>query len=220
MPTSVSVAGVALVVSLCVVGSAHAQQGTGELRGKVVDAQNAVLPGVAVVVRNQDSGLYRETVSSADGSFFFSAMTPGIYEIGAELSGFKKYQRRDLRLEVGRTVSTDIQLEVGSVAEWVTVSAESPLVDTTSKEIGGYVTERELTDVPSFSRNFTAYLGLLPGVVATVSTDSFGADDINVNGQETPMMDRTTSSPHNCWTTCGSIRRRAPSATIGRTCWR
>ena len=110
MPTSVSVAGVALVVWLSFVGTAHAQQGTGELRGKVVDAQNAVLPGVAVVVRNQESGLYREAVSGADGSFFFSAMAPGMYEIGAELGGFKKYQRRDIRIEVGRTVSTDVEL--------------------------------------------------------------------------------------------------------------
>lgn len=197
MPTSVSVAGIALVVSLSFVGTAHAQQGTGELRGRVVDAQNAVLPGVAVVVRNQESGLYREAVSGADGSFFFSAMTPGLYEIGAELSGFKRYQRRDLRLEVGRTVSTDVQLEVGGVAESVTVTAESLLVDTTSKEIGGHVTERELTDVPSFSRNFTAYLGLLPGVVATVSTDSFGADDINVNGQAAENVNYTFDGSNN-----------------------
>ena len=197
--------------------SARAQQGTSDLRGRVIDAQEGVLPGVTIVVRNQDSGLYRETVSGADGSFFFSAMTPGMYEISAELSGFKKYQRRDIRLEVGKTVSTDVQLEVGGVTESVTVSAESPLVDTTSKEIGGYVTAQELTDVPSFSRNFTAYLGLLPGVVATVSTDSFGADDINVNGQAAANVNYTFDGSNNNDTAnggAGGAQARIPVESV------
>ena len=57
--------------------TAFAQQGTADLRGKVVDQQGAALPGVALVARHQDSGLFRETVSGSDGSFFLSAMTPG-----------------------------------------------------------------------------------------------------------------------------------------------
>src|SRR4029077_13497885 len=117
---------------LPVVGSAHAQQGTGELRGKVIDAQNAVLPGVAIIAKNEASGQFRELVSGADGSFFMSALTPGLYELTGELSGFKKYQRKGVRVEVGRTVSIDLQLEVGGIEQQVTVTAESPLVDTTS----------------------------------------------------------------------------------------
>ena len=62
-----------------------AQQGTSELRGKVTDQQNAVLPGVTVTVRNQDNGLFRETVTAADGAFHLSSMTPGMYEVTAEL---------------------------------------------------------------------------------------------------------------------------------------
>jgi hypothetical protein len=66
-----------------------ARQGTADLRGRVVDQQGAVLPGVTIVVRHQASGLFRETVSGADGSFLLSAMTPGVYEVSAELTGFK-----------------------------------------------------------------------------------------------------------------------------------
>ena len=69
---------------------AAAQQGTADVRGKVVDQQGAVLPGVTVVVRNQDSGLFRESVTGPDGLFLMSAMTPGMYEVAAELAGFKK----------------------------------------------------------------------------------------------------------------------------------
>ena len=108
-----SIAAAALALGLFVSGSALAQQGTGELRGRVVDAQNAVLPGVAVVATNEGSGMFRELVSGADGSFFMSALTPGVYELSAQLAGFKKYGRKGVRVEVGKTVSIDVQLEVG-----------------------------------------------------------------------------------------------------------
>ena len=133
-----------------------------------MDQQGAALPGVTIVVKHQDSGLFRETVSGADGSFLLSAMRPGVYEVTAELAGFKKYQRRDVRLEVGRTAQLEMPLEVGGIEEAVTVTGEAPLVDTTSKEIGGNVTAQEFVDLPSFNRNFASYLGMVPGVVATV----------------------------------------------------
>src|SRR5207248_11707804 len=115
------------------------QQGTGELRGRVLDQQGAVLPGVTVVAKNEASGQYREIVSGADGSFFMSALIPGVYEVTAQLTGFKKYQRGGVRVEVGKTQSVDVQLQVGGIEQQVTVTAESPLVDTTSKQIGGTV---------------------------------------------------------------------------------
>lgn len=175
------------LVFACLMGasSAYAQQGTGELRGRVLDAQNAVLPGVTVVARNEATGMFREVVSGDDGSFFMSALTPGMYEMSAQLSGFKKYQRKALRVEVGKTLSVDVQLEVGAIEQQVTVTAESPLVDTTTKQLGGTVPTQELQDMPSLNRNFTSYLSLLPGITSTISVDSFGADSIRVNGQAT-----------------------------------
>jgi Carboxypeptidase regulatory-like domain/TonB dependent receptor/TonB-dependent Receptor Plug Domain len=181
------VSSVAAVVMTCfvAVGYAYGQQGTGEMRGRVIDAQNAVLPGVTVVATNEASGMFREIVSGDDGSFFMSALTPGVYEVTAQLSGFKKYGRKGVRVEVGKTVSIDVQLEVGAIEQEVTVTAESPIVDTTSKQLGGSVKAEELSDMPSLNRNFTSYLSLLPGITATLSTDSFGADSIRVNGQAT-----------------------------------
>src|SRR5688500_9500036 len=106
---------VLLLLSSLVFGPvlAAAQQGTADLRGRVVDSQGGVLPGVAIVVRHQESGLFRETVSSADGTFLMSGMTPGMYEVSAELASFKKYTQRDVRLEVGRATQVDLKLEVG-----------------------------------------------------------------------------------------------------------
>src|SRR5262245_40348595 len=185
MKRLVCAAAFSLGVVFIFAGGAAAQQGTGELRGRVADAQNAVLPGVTVTAKNEATGMFREAVSGADGSFFMSALTPGSYEVTAQLSGFKKYQRRGLRVEVGKTFNVDVQLEVGGVEQEVTVTAEAPLVDTTSKQLGGSVTTQELTDTPSLNRNFTSYLSLLPGITSTISVDSFGADSIRVNGQAT-----------------------------------
>src|SRR5215207_9461888 len=93
------------ILTLLLAAPVFAQQGTTELRGRVIDAQGGVLPGVTVLVRNQATGMYRETVSGSDGSFIASGLVPGTYEVSAELGGFKKFSRRDLQLEVGKTIS-------------------------------------------------------------------------------------------------------------------
>jgi hypothetical protein len=166
------------------VGTANAQQGTSEIRGRVTDSQGVIVPGVTVVVRNQDTGMYREAVSNADGTYFISGIVPGLYEVAAELQGFKKYSRKDVKLEVGKTATLDVALEVGAFEETVVVSAESPIVDITSKEVGGIVSSRELTELPSVNRNFVGFVGLLPGVIPSISTESFGSDSITVNGTD------------------------------------
>ncbi|MGQ0734817.1 MAG: TonB-dependent receptor [Acidobacteriota bacterium] len=176
---------------------AVAQQGTGDLRGQVVDQQGAALPGVAVVVRHQESGLFRESVTGTDGSFLLSAMTPGVYQVTAELAGFKKYEARDVRIEVGRTTQISVPLQLGGIEESITVSAESPLVDTTSAEIGGRISAQEFVDTPSFNRNFAGYLGMLPGVVATISATTFGADSISVAGQNVRNVNYTMDGSNN-----------------------
>src|SRR5205823_9820080 len=91
---------------------------------------------------------------------------------------------KDLLLEVGKTASIDVKLEVGSHEETVNVSAESPLVDVTSKSIGGNITNETLVELPTVNGNFVGFVGLLPGIVPSISTESFGSDSISVNGQD------------------------------------
>ncbi len=166
------------------VATAVAQQGTTEVRGRVLDPQGAMLPGVTVTVRNQDTGMFRETISGQDGTFIVGGIVPGRYELSAELQGFKKFLRRGVELEIGKTTSVDVPLEVGSLSEVVNVSAETPMLDVTSKEVGGNITSRELVELPTINGNFVGFVGLLPGIVPTISTESFGSDSIAVNGQD------------------------------------
>src|SRR5215207_4284683 len=102
--------------------NAFAQQGTTEIRGKVVDTSNAAVPGASVVVRNEETGMFRETVSAADGTYFVGGIVPGSYEVIAELQGFKKLGMKNIRLEIGKTTTLDLQLAVGGLEETVSVS--------------------------------------------------------------------------------------------------
>ena len=108
--------------------------------------------------------MFRETSGARRHRSSPAASCPGTYEVAAELQGFKKFDRRDLRLEVGKTVDhRRRRWRSGAVEETVNVTAESPLVDVTSKEIGGNITSETLVQLPSVNGNFIGFVGLLPG---------------------------------------------------------
>jgi hypothetical protein len=174
-----------------------AQQGTTEIRGRALDAQGAVLPGVTIVARNQDTGMFRQTVSGSDGTYLVTSIPPGTYELTATLQGFNKFVWPGLKLELGKTSTIDVTLAVGNISEEVTVTAESPIVDTTSKEVGGNITARELVELPSINRNFVGFVGLLPGIVPSISTESFGSDSVTVNGQDPRNNNYTLDGANN-----------------------
>jgi len=173
----------AVVIGGCLAtGPAIAQEGTSQVRGRVTDPQAGALPGVTVTVTNQDSGTFREAVSGADGSWFMAALPPGRYQVAAQLQGFKKFVRRDVTVAVGNQVNLDVQLELGGLEETVTVTSQAPLIDVSSKEIGGNITTKELSEIPSIARNFTYFAGLLPGIVPTANLASWGSDTLTANG--------------------------------------
>src|SRR5436190_21584022 len=116
----------ALLFVLVFTSMALAQGQSSALQGRVLDESGGALPGVTVVVTHQGSGVFRQAVSNADGSYFVTGIVPGPYRITADLSGFKKYERPDVLLTVGNTATLDITLGGGGVEESVTVTGESP----------------------------------------------------------------------------------------------
>lgn len=182
-PQPILAVALAWLLTLCLHSGVAAQQGTSALQGRVVDQQGASLPGVTVVLRGQDTGLFRQSVSGPDGSFSFQAMTPGLYVLEAELTGFQKFTESNLRLETGKTTSTSVTLTIGAVTESLVVTGEAPIIDVTSKAIGGHLSAGEIKDLPSINRNFTSYLALLPGASPSFNTQSFGADSVVAGGQ-------------------------------------
>ena len=153
-----------LLALLAVSATAFAQGQASAVQGKIADPSGAALPGVTIVVTHQESGTYRQVVSNADGSYFVTNILPGPYKITAELQGFKKYEQPNVVLLLGNTATLDITLAVGGVEESVTVTAESPLVDTTSKQIGANIGQAELAAIPIMNKDWMYAVGLTPGI--------------------------------------------------------
>jgi hypothetical protein len=174
-----------LIVLLSPLGvPAFAQQGTAQVGGKITDAQGGALPGVAIIITNEDTGIVREIISTAEGSYFASQMVPGRYRIAATLEGFKALDRRGITLIVGQTTTLDLLMEVGGVAETLTVTGEAPLVDVTTAAVGGHISADELNDLPAANRNYMAFVGNVPGTVFVPSAE-FLNDSFQANGQPT-----------------------------------
>jgi hypothetical protein len=172
-----------VVSFLCVAAlPAFAQQGTSEIGGKVTDDQGGVLPGVTIVLTNENTGAFREVTSGADGSYFASQLTPGNYRLAAKLASFRPFERGGLMLAVGKTLSINVTLALGTLEETVRVTAESPIVDTTSVKVGGNIGTVELSELPAMNRNFFATVALLPGVQFNPS-NQMGNDTIVAAGQ-------------------------------------
>ena len=171
-----------VVIALLLPVVAGAQQGTAELGGKVVDQGGGVLPGATIVLTNEDTGVVRETTTSADGSYFVAQMVPGRYRMSVKMEGFKALDRRGVVLTVGQTTNLDLTMEVGALAETVSVTGESPLIDLSSAEIGGHISAAEITELPAFSRSYMAFVGNVPGAVF-VPTEGFLNDTMLANGQ-------------------------------------
>jgi carboxypeptidase family protein len=165
-------------------GPAFAQQGTSEIGGKVTDEQGAVLPGVSIVVTNEETGAFRDLTSGPDGSYFASQLIPGRYRISAKLGGFRPFERSGLVLSVGKTLTINIPLPLGALEETVRVTAESPLVDTTTAKVGGNIGTQEIAELPAMNRNFFSTVALLPGVQFSPS-NQMGNDTIVAAGQST-----------------------------------
>ena len=124
--------------------SAFAQQGQSSIQGKVVDASGASLPGATILITHEGSGVFRNVVSNSDGSYFATGLVPGPYKVEAELSGFTKFVRGGLLLQVGSSLSLEIKLEIGTLEQNITVTGESPIIDVTSTQVATNISNQEL----------------------------------------------------------------------------
>src|SRR5262245_55275602 len=173
-----------------------AQQGTSSIGGKVTDEQGAVVPGAAVVVTNEETGIFREVTSSAEGTYLVTQIVPGRYKVTAKLTGFRTMERSGLILQVGTQMTINLALPVGGIEENVTVSGQSPLVDTTSAVVGGNIGTAELNELPAMHRNHFAAVALLPGVQFTPS-NQMGNDTIIAGGQTSQNTNVSVDGGYN-----------------------
>src|SRR5215510_15192971 len=116
----------ALSTFLLLTASAFAQFDRGQISGRVKDAQGGVVPGATVTAVNQQTQLSWNVNTDATGFYTFANLPAGKYNVTAELQGFKKALRQDVQLDAAGSLGLDFALETGAVTEAVTVTAESP----------------------------------------------------------------------------------------------
>jgi hypothetical protein len=136
---------------------------TGALNGRVTDNTGAVLPGVAVTITSPSLMGARTATTSDEGQYRFPAIPPGVYSITYELAGFSAVTREEIRITLGFTGTVNVELGVATLQESVTVTGESPVVDTQSTSVSTNFDAEQLANLPS-ARDLWAILAESPGV--------------------------------------------------------
>jgi hypothetical protein len=125
--------------------SVLAQSGTATLIGEVTDPQKQVVPGASVTLTNKQTGVSQSTVSDTRGGFRFVSMPPGRYDLKVELSGFKTSITQSIPLTVDSTVRQIAILELGGIAETVSVVSQTITLNTTDASLGNAISKRKMS---------------------------------------------------------------------------
>ncbi|MBI3680731.1 MAG: carboxypeptidase regulatory-like domain-containing protein [Acidobacteria bacterium] len=165
-----------------------AQESRGSIQGRVLDPSDAPVAGAAVLVENRDTGATVRLVSNSTGYYEANLLLPGNYHITAEFSGFKKSIRSGIVLPLSTRLEIDLKLEIGAVAETVTVSGEAPMLDTSGASSGLVLNNRKVMDLPVIANNIMVLVKMTPGVQTSGVNDylgphsNLGASDYRVAG--------------------------------------
>lgn len=147
--------------------SAYAQGGsvgsTGIIAGRVVDAQGAVLPGVTVNAASPSMMGTQTVTTNEQGNYRFPAVPPGVYAVTYELAGFNTLKREGIQISLGFTATLNVELQLATVQETVTVTGSSPVIDTASTRTQSNFKLEDLASLPN-ARDMWSLLAVTPGV--------------------------------------------------------
>ncbi len=147
--------------------SAQSQATGGEIEGTVADESGGVLPGVAVTLRNQETGITRETTTDGSGRFRAPLLPVGTYEVTARAEGFATSQSKDLVLNIGQTLTVNVSLQVAA-SDQIVVTAEAPVIEVGRTQQASTVSEQAVENLPVNGRNFIDFVLTTPGVTRDV----------------------------------------------------
>ena len=162
---------------------AQSQAINGTIEGVVRDGTGAVLPGASVNVSNLDTGQQRTMTTNADGGYRAVLLSLGSYRVKAELQGFKTIERTGITLSAGQTAVVNFAMEVGGVAEVVSVTGEAPVSEPGKIDLGRTIGEAEIRNLPLVSRNPYNF-AFLQANVTGYENEEFGVPRINANGTQ------------------------------------
>ncbi|HME12280.1 MAG TPA: carboxypeptidase-like regulatory domain-containing protein, partial [Candidatus Acidoferrum sp.] len=163
-----------------------AQSTGGRIRGTITDTSGSSIAAAQIQLVNEATHATRDLQSGANGEYIFIEIPVGTYDLSVTITGFKKYERKGIVLDLNEVVSLDVALQVGGATETVEVTGAPPVVDTTSTQLGAVVNSRDATELPLNSRDTYQLLQLQPGVQSQIGNDLFYGSDkagvVTVNG--------------------------------------
>ena len=179
---------VLLTLAVCGV-IAFGQGSAGSLSGSVVDPKGAVVSGATITIKNVGTNQEYTTQTSSEGTFNVPSLVTGVYSASINASGFKQAIVTDIKIDVGKVSSISIELEIGSASETVTVVGGGELLQTQSATVGTTLTGRQITDLPTASRDALDLVLAMPGTTtvgrprqSSVNGLPKGALNISIDG--------------------------------------
>jgi hypothetical protein len=187
------------VALLLLVGGAvaSAQSLTGTITGKVTDEQGGVLPGVTVTLTGRTGS--QVSVTDEKGEYRFVGLSPGTFEVKAELSGFTPRVERNLDLGIGRTLNVPFNLRVGGMTETVEVVANASTIDTATTASDNSLSQDLLANIPINIGNFNAAVNIMNYAPGINGTSAFGGDSSYGNALLIDGVDTRDPEAGSAW---------------------
>ena len=174
--------GVVVVVLLCApVLHAQSQATTGTIEGTAITDDGTLVPNVKITLTNTATNYVKTVYTDENGRFRAPLLPLGPYSVVAELDGFARLIREGFELELGQSINLELTMQGAEVAEEITVSGESPLVETTRTEVQIRINDDAIEGLPNDGRNFLNFSQLTPGVTIVQGPDG---DELSINGQK------------------------------------
>jgi len=168
--------------------SLFGQGNFGRILGTVSDQTGAILPGATVTVLDTQRGTTRTMTTDASGGYNAPTLIPGTYTVRVDVKGFKRLDRPNVLVEVGKEIRIDLVPQPGDQTQTVTVTESVPLVDAASATLGGTLANSEINDMPLNGRNYQNLLALRPGVMIQPGGSPWTQSTNGVRPDETVWM--------------------------------
>src|SRR5258707_1034215 len=196
----------ALTIWMLLAPAALAQNA--QITGSVKDSSGAIIPGATVTARNVDTGLTRVAVTDGSGEYRLPSLTPGRYSVATELSGFSTETRPDIILIIDQTAILTFVLKPAAIAESVTVTGDSPIVDVTRSDVSTSVSTQQIQDLPVASRRWIDLAMLTPGTSQDNIRGQFYRGNVNVGaGGREYSNGFVVDGVNNTWAEMGEPRQ-------------
>src|SRR5438132_4139451 len=160
----------------------------GRILGTVTDQSGEVISGATVTIIDKDRGVARTLTTDDAGEYNAPSLIPGTYIVRAEAKGFKRLERQNVALEVGKEIRVDLTVQPGEQTQSVTVTEAVPLVETTNATLGGTLNNADINDMPLNGRNYQNLMALRPGVMIQPGGSPWTPRTNNIRPDETAWM--------------------------------